>query len=132
MIYNDAKVLKIAPFFKDELNDFNNISSIYWYINETVNYLVCMSRVEFFYEWGEPLQSKNLMQTFILQKRGSEFCLYAYFYNLLGLEHLSFFHSTTAGVQAYDGTTNFVPYTIFQPMTGQQDSRMWCHWLKEV
>ena len=33
MIYNDAKVLKIAPFFKDELNDFNNISSIYWYIN---------------------------------------------------------------------------------------------------
>ena len=48
MIYNDAKVLKIAPFFKDELNDFNNISSIYWYINETVNHLVCMSRVDFF------------------------------------------------------------------------------------
>ena len=60
------------------------------------------------------------MQTFILQNKGSEFCLYPYFYLLLGLEYLSFFHSTTAGVQAYDGTTNFVPYTIFQPMT---DSR---------
>ena len=53
MIYNDAKVLKIAPFFKDELNDFNNISSIYWYIHETVNYLVCMSRVEFLFFMNE-------------------------------------------------------------------------------
>ena len=42
-----------CALFKDELNDFNNISSIYWYINETVNHLVCMSRVEFLFFMNE-------------------------------------------------------------------------------